>query len=72
MNGHKFQPHYQATAHHDILAWLDTTPVSRPVRNLDTDFADGILVAEIVAYFFPDYVDFDMIHVARNVTTNEQ
>jgi len=38
------------------------------VRNLDTDFADGILVAEIVAYFFPEYVDFDMFHVARNMS----
>lgn len=69
MNGHKFQSHYQGTtAHYDILAWLDTIPLSRPVRNLDTDFSDGILVAEIVAYFFPEYVDLDMFHIARNMS----
>jgi hypothetical protein len=68
MNGHKLQPHYQTTAHYDILAWLDTIPLSRPVRNLDTDFSDGILVAEIVAYFFPEYVDLDMFHIARNMS----
>jgi hypothetical protein len=68
MNGHKFQPHYQATAHYDILAWLDTIPLSRPVRHIETDFSDGILVAEIVAYFFPEYVDLDMFHTARNMS----
>ncbi|CAF3295420.1 unnamed protein product [Rotaria socialis] len=68
MNGHKILPHYQTTAYYDILAWLDTIPLSRPVRNLDADFSDGILVAEIVAYFFPEYVDLDMFHVARNMS----
>ena len=68
MNGQKFQPYYQAAAHYDILAWLDTIPLSRPVRNLDTDFSDGILVAEIVAYFFPEYVDLDMFHIAKNMS----
>lgn len=68
MNGHKFQPHYQSTARFDILAWLDTIPLSRPVRNLDTDFSDGILVAEIIAYFFPEYVDLDLFHTARNMS----
>lgn len=68
MNGQKFQPYYQAAAHYDILAWLDTVPLSRPVRNLDTDFSDGILVAEIVAYFFPEYVDLDMFHIAKNMS----
>jgi hypothetical protein len=68
MNGHKFQPHYQTTAHYDILAWLDTVPLSRPIRHLETDFSDGILVAEIVAYFFPEYVDLDMFHAARNMS----
>jgi hypothetical protein len=68
MNGHKFQPHCQAAAHYDILAWLDTIPLSRAVRNIETDFSDGILVAEIVAYFFPEYVDLDMFHIARNMS----
>jgi hypothetical protein len=69
MTGHKFQSHYQQpTARFDILAWLDTIPLSRPVRNLDTDFSDGILVAEIVAYFFPEYVDLDLFHPARNMS----
>ncbi|CAF1500643.1 unnamed protein product [Rotaria sordida] len=68
MNGHKLLPHYQTTAYYDILAWLDTIPLSRSVRSLDTDFADGILVAEIIAYFFPEYVDLDMFIIARNMS----
>jgi hypothetical protein len=68
MNGHKYLPHYQITAQYDILAWLDTVPLSRPVHNLETDFADGILIAEIVAYFFPEYVELESFHIARNMS----
>lgn len=64
----KHKPHYQLTTQYDILAWLDTIPLSRPVYNLESDFADGILIAEIVAYFFPEYVDLDMFHIARNMS----
>lgn len=51
----------------DTLAWLDTIPLSRSVHNLETDFADGLLVAEVVAHFFPEYVDFNIFRVARNM-----
>ncbi|CAF0965011.1 unnamed protein product [Didymodactylos carnosus] len=60
-------PHYQMAAHYDILAWLDTIPLSRPVRGLDIDFADGVLIAEIIGYFFPEYVDIDIFIPARNM-----
>jgi len=68
MNGHKYLPHYQLTAQYDILAWLDTIPLSRPVHNLESDFSDGILIAEIIGYFFPEYVEIEMFHVARNMS----
>jgi hypothetical protein len=68
MNGHKYLPPYQLTAQYDILAWLDTIPLSQPVHNLESDFSDGILIAEIIGYFFPEYVDLDMFHVARNMS----
>jgi hypothetical protein len=74
VSGHdKPQPLHQATAHSDILAWLDTIPLSRPILNFDKDFSDGILVAEIISFFFPEYVDLDMFYTARNMsqrTTN--
>jgi hypothetical protein len=68
MNGHKHFPHYQLTTEYDILAWLDTIPLSRPVHHLESDFADGILIAEIIAYFFPEYVDLEIFHIARNMS----
>jgi hypothetical protein len=68
MNSHRYLPHHQMTVHYDILAWLDTIPLSRPVRNLDSDFSDGILIAEIIAYFFPEYVDLESFHPARNMS----
>jgi hypothetical protein len=68
MNGQKYFPHYQMSAHHDLLGWLDTIPLSRPVRSLETDFVDGILIAEIVAYFFPEYVELEIFRVARNMS----
>jgi hypothetical protein len=61
-------PHYHLAAHYDILAWLDMIPLSRPVRNLSFDFSDGILIAEIIAYFFPEYVDLELFHNARNMS----
>lgn len=64
--GHSKGP--SSTAHDDLLAWLDTIPLSRPVRHLESDFADGVLIAEIVGYYFPDDVDFDLFHPARNMS----
>ena len=68
MNSHRPLPHYQFTAQYDILAWLDTIPLSRPVHNVESDFADGILIAEIIAYFFPEYVELEMFRIARNMS----
>jgi hypothetical protein len=68
MNRHKYLSPYQRTAQYDILAWLDTIPLSRPVHNLESDFSDGILIAEIIDYFFPEYVELEMFRVARNMS----
>lgn len=68
MNKQSYFPHYQSTAEYDILAWLETIPLTRPVRNFATNFADGTLVAEIIAYFFPEYIDLDLFRTARNMS----
>ena len=57
-----------STAHADLLGWLETIPLSRPVRHLESDFADGVLIGEIVAYYFPEFVDFDLFRPARNMS----
>eukprot|EP01017_Pseudomicrothorax_dubius_P046123 TRINITY_DN8082_c0_g2_i1.p1 TRINITY_DN8082_c0_g2~~TRINITY_DN8082_c0_g2_i1.p1 ORF type:complete len:204 (-),score=64.85 TRINITY_DN8082_c0_g2_i1:165-776(-) len=40
-----------------VQAWLDTIPFTRPRKNLARDFSDGVLVAEIMHYYFPKLVD---------------
>ncbi|KAK9786385.1 hypothetical protein WJX73_004933 [Symbiochloris irregularis] len=40
-----------------IYAWVDEVPLSRPKRNLARDFADGVLVAEVVRHHCPRIVD---------------
>ncbi|KAL1789061.1 hypothetical protein HispidOSU_027865 [Sigmodon hispidus] len=44
---------------HNLCAWLDRLPLSRPKRHLARDFSDGgaMLVAEIVKHFHPRLVD---------------
>ena len=68
LNRKKYLSHYQLAAQHDIVAWLDTISLSRPIRSLEVDFADGVLIAEIIAYFFPEYVDLEMFRPSRNVS----
>ncbi|CAM9230044.1 unnamed protein product [Ectocarpus fasciculatus] len=40
-----------------IYAWIDAVPLSRPKRNIARDFSDGVLLAEVVAAYFPDLVE---------------
>ncbi|CAG7724864.1 unnamed protein product [Allacma fusca] len=41
----------------ELYAWIDSIPLSRPKRNIARDFADGVLVAEVVSHFYPKQVD---------------
>ena len=40
-----------------LYAWVDEVPLSRPKRNIARDFSDGVLVAEMVAHYFPRLVE---------------
>ncbi|XP_053556312.1 sperm flagellar protein 1 [Bombina bombina] len=42
---------------HDLYAWVDKIPLSRPKRNIARDFSDGVLVAELVKFYFPKLVE---------------
>ncbi|XP_021238247.1 sperm flagellar protein 1 isoform X6 [Numida meleagris] len=39
-----------------LYRWVDAVPLSRPRRNIARDFSDGVLVAEVVKFFFPAMV----------------
>lgn len=40
-----------------LYAWVDKIPLSRPKRNFSRDFSDGVLVAEVIAAYFPSLVE---------------
>jgi CH-like domain in sperm protein len=40
-----------------LYAWIDAIPLSRPKRNIARDFSDGVLFAEVVAAYFPHFVE---------------
>ncbi|EIE19144.1 DUF1042-domain-containing protein [Coccomyxa subellipsoidea C-169] len=42
---------------HSLYLWVDEIPLSRPKRNIARDFADGVLVAELVHHYFPRLVE---------------
>ena len=41
----------------EIYNWVDEISLSRPKRNISRDFADAVLCAEIIAYYFPHVVE---------------
>jgi hypothetical protein len=52
----------------EVYNWVDEIPLSRPKRNIARDFSDGVLTAEIVAYYFPKLVDLHNYSAASSVT----
>ena len=40
-----------------LYNWIDQIPLSRPKRNIARDFSDGVLVAEVIAHFYPKLVE---------------
>ena len=51
-----------------IYNWVDEIPLSRPKRNISRDFADGVLMAEIVSNYFPKFVELHNYSQANSVT----
>lgn len=39
-----------------VLNWVDSYALSKPKKNLARDFSDGILLAEILKYYFPQWI----------------
>ncbi|CAN0015957.1 unnamed protein product, partial [Phaeothamnion confervicola] len=52
---------------HKLYTWIDEVPLSRPKRNIARDFSDGVLVAEIVAHYFPKLVELHNYGPANSV-----
>ncbi|KAG6967293.1 hypothetical protein JG687_00004352 [Phytophthora cactorum] len=50
-----------------VYAWIDEIPLSRPKKSIARDFSDGILAAEVVAFYFPKLVQMHNYSAANSV-----
>jgi len=50
-----------------LYAWIDAIPLTRPKRNIARDFADGVMLAEVVAAYFPALVELHNYAAANSV-----
>ncbi|CAF4992339.1 unnamed protein product, partial [Rotaria sp. Silwood1] len=49
-----------------LYMWIDQIPLSRPKKRIEKDFADGVMVAELIKYYFPSWVDLHNYAAANN------
>ncbi|KAJ3185412.1 Sperm flagellar protein 1 [Geranomyces variabilis] len=50
-------PAAPASDYDELYAWIDEIPLSRPKKNIQRDFSDGVAAAEVIAHFLPKFVD---------------
>ncbi|KAG7402303.1 Sperm flagellar protein 1 [Phytophthora boehmeriae] len=50
-----------------VYAWIDEIPLSRPKKSIARDFSDGILAAEVVAFYFPKLVQMHNYSAANSL-----
>lgn len=50
-----------------VYEWVDEFEFSKPKKNIARDFADGVLVAEIVHNYFPYLVEVHNYYNTNNV-----
>ncbi|XP_072759920.1 uncharacterized protein [Anoplolepis gracilipes] len=56
----------------ELVAWVDSIPVSKPARNLTRDFSDAVLMAEILKVHYPRYVELHNYVPASNLNTKKE
>jgi hypothetical protein len=50
-----------------LFSRLDRLPLSRPRGQVEKDFSDGILAAEIIKYYFPDLIELKEYLPSQNI-----
>jgi hypothetical protein len=50
-----------------IYNWVDSIPLSRPKKNITRDFSDGCMLAEIVAHYYPKFIELHNYSLAHSV-----
>ena len=51
-----------------LYEWIDSIPLSREKKNIARDFCDGVLIAEIMKYYYPKLVD---LHNYREASSTQ-
>jgi hypothetical protein len=51
----------------EVYLWVDSFELSRPKKNIARDFADGVLMAEILHILFPKLVDMHNYFQSHNL-----
>lgn len=51
----------------EVYAWVDSYNLSRPKKNINRDFSDGLLAAEIVKHHFEKIVDLHNYPSSHNI-----
>ena len=41
----------------EVYQWVDTFELSRAKKSINRDFSDGVLVAEILNFYHPQFVE---------------
>ncbi|ESO98403.1 hypothetical protein LOTGIDRAFT_178147 [Lottia gigantea] len=59
---------FQQSELEDLYSWIDSIPLSRPKRNINRDFSDGVLVAEVVKHSLPKLVELHNYAPANSTT----
>ncbi|KAK9838150.1 hypothetical protein WJX81_004390 [Elliptochloris bilobata] len=54
-----------------LYTWVDAIPLSRPKRAIARDFADGVLVAEVVHHYFPKLVELHNYSLAHGLAQKQ-
>ncbi|XP_003703662.2 uncharacterized protein LOC100875939 [Megachile rotundata] len=59
-------------ADEELYAWISTIPFSKPAKNLNRDFSDAVMMAEILKVYYPRYVDLHNYAPANCLSTKKE
>jgi hypothetical protein len=51
-----------------VYEWVDKVPLSRGKKNIARDFADGVLIAEVIKHHVPKIIEVHNYPPASSVT----
>ncbi|XP_029041032.1 uncharacterized protein LOC114875194 [Osmia bicornis bicornis] len=56
----------------ELYAWISTIPFSKPTKNLNRDFSDAVMMAEILKVYYPRCVDLHNYVPVSSINTKKE